>query len=1313
MSFSWCRLGKGAGAGDYHLAHLEAAQTQAAKDSYYTSSSESPGEWWSPDSALIKHARQVEPSEFRAILAGFNPHTGEALVRQTGESHTAGFDMTLSAPKSVSVLWACADDDTRADIERAQTRAVTRAYGFMKDRGLFVTRTGENGANREPAADVAIARFRHHTSRAGDPHLHDHSVISNVCMGADGKTRTLDTADILQWQGAVAAAYRTELAQALGESGFATRKVDRNFEVEGIADDVIKAFSKRRDEIEDAAREAGISTKRDRSKTDKIATSTREKKDLNTTPEELSERWESELKNLGYARKDVVSMAQMAGVKGLVDEKQIACDAIAEAILHESVIEQRHLLRLLLEHGQGKIGIEQVEALIPATGAMQIGTESGKPVYSARHLIGIERQMLLDGIERQQEKGCWYDEKIVRQVLAERPDMIGEQARLLWHVVGGQGVAIGEGSAGSGKSFLTDALVEAAEKSGCRVRGFAPSWKAADVLRRESGIEDIAALQGFVLKLDSGFEKLTKNDVVIVDEAGMVSLLDLAKLLRHARLSGAKVILLGDTQQLEAVGAGAPMVALAREIGSERMSTIRRQRDSTALDGSKIDRRWMRDASMAFAEGRVDTALKAFDAHNRICWCSDRDTALDTLCTDWKAHVRDSPAATHLVIATRNADVRELNPLLRERYRELGRLTGDDIAITAIDRSGFERKLEIAAGDRVTFGERLEQYDINRSDIGTIVDIAPDVNGDHELIIVLDKHTENGTTRRIITAKLSELVGKREFGQLKCIQMQHAYAGTNHLAQGASVDKAFALNAHGMDARASYVAMTRHKFDVQMYVDTDRVIEKLVERSDDGKEPSQDEVKAFVYAESMKQRTKKNIVDYIANKDEWLATGRVEFGERQMPEQKKTDVSPLRERMDIRSQHQVSEPMWPDPDELDRFAHEIDFRSYLENRGWRAVEGKESYGLRMCKGEILRDSKGKFHAAEMVMIKRESRGKWVYTNPKDGKDSGSIIKFVQSREGLNLGQVRKALRPLLRDGAIASPAARQQAAALKAASAAPAEERAIAAVRARFAAMQSGGDSEYLKSRALDKNLPSLFPHDLKIGGKGVLAFAHRDGKGEVCGYEIKGQVGTEKINRFSQGGRKSLFFAGQLAGASRIVLCESAIDALSKRALDRAPPATLYTSMGGRPSAKALEEIAYLVRCHPAGQIEIACDRDGPGLRMAADLAGLVAGVRGPGEGEGLHDFAARQERFAGFELEYQPADRVAQEYSKAAVELMQMLPSLPPGTSITVPVLGRDWNEFLMGQGRTQEQIMILIEEQQEEEREHEMRQTHGMTM
>ncbi len=445
----------------------------------------------------------------------------------------------------------------------------------------------------------------------------------------------------------------------------------------------------------------------------------------------------------------------------------------------------------------------------------QVGRQSGKvaepAIFTTREILRIEYDMAQSAEVLSQRKGFGIAEaKItaaVRSVEAADPQkpfkLDREQVEAVRHVTGDNGIAAVVGLAGAGKSTLLAAARVAWEGERHRVFGAALAGKAAEGLEDSSGIKS-RTLASWELSWENGRDLLDRGDIFIVDEAGMVSSQQMARVLKAAEDAGAKVVLVGDAMQLQPIQAGAAFRAISERIGSAELAGVRRQREA-----------WARDASQLFARGKVEEGLDAYAQRGRIIEAEHRADVVERIVADWTAAREDaiarSRAAGHdgrlrgdemLVLAHTNEDVKRLNESLRAVMNREGALT---------DAREFQTERgvrEFATGDRIIFLEnarfleprarRLGPQYVKNGMLGTVVSTG-DKRGGPLLSVRLD----NG--RDVVISEDSYR------------NVDHGYAATIHKSQGATVDRTFVLATGMMDQHLTYVAMTRHRDDAILY----------------------------------------------------------------------------------------------------------------------------------------------------------------------------------------------------------------------------------------------------------------------------------------------------------------------------------------------------------------------------------------------------------------------------------------------------------------------------------------------------------------
>ncbi len=437
-----------------------------------------------------------------------------------------------------------------------------------------------------------------------------------------------------------------------------------------------------------------------------------------------------------------------------------------------------------------------------------------KARYSTREMIETESGMMQAAERLHQARNHGVDRRYVARAIARQDEAIqksagdvsarlsDEQRQAIAYVTGRERIAAVVGFAGAGKSTMLAAAREAWEAQGYKVHGAALAGKAAEGLEESSGIQS-RTLASWSRGWENNRETIGRGDVFVIDEAGMVGSRQLAHFIGEAEQRGAKIVLVGDHQQLQAISAGAPFRILAERLGHVELSEIRRQREG-----------WQREASVAFATHRTAEGLAAYRDNGNINFSTSGDKARAAIVQDYLADREQRPDGTRVAMAHRRADVRAINQDIRSGLQERGELArgqvpavgSDVIALTFQTNDGSR---EFAPGDRIVFLENSRDLGVKNGMLGTV------------------EHVEAGAPGagpRII-AQLDGPGGKGD-GDSVSIPMDsyqavdHGYATTIHKNQGATVDRAFILASTTMDQHLTYVAMTRHRDGVQLYADS-------------------------------------------------------------------------------------------------------------------------------------------------------------------------------------------------------------------------------------------------------------------------------------------------------------------------------------------------------------------------------------------------------------------------------------------------------------------------------------------------------------
>ncbi len=488
---------------------------------------------------------------------------------------------------------------------------------------------------------------------------------------------------------------------------------------------------------------------------------------------------------LGLAIERVDEHRDIARSNGdkLIANPALALDAITKS---QATFTNRDLAMFVHRHSEGKEQFDRALAAVKASPELvALGKDGrGEERFTSRDMIDTEQRL-----ERATSIMAARSHHAVREQDRERAvaaaerrglSMPAEQRSAFEHVTDGRGLSVIVGYAGTGKSAMLGVAREAWENAGYQVRGLALSGIAAENLESGSGIASrtVASIEH---QLAQGREQLGPNDVLVIDEAGMIGSRQMERIVREAEQRGAKLVLVGDPEQLQAIEAGAAFRSIAERHGSVEITDIRRQREE-----------WQRDATRQLATGRTAEALAAYEQAGYVYAADTREAARSELIERWDRDRSAAPGATRIILTHTRDEVQALNELARERLRRAGQL-GEDVAIKA------ERGERLfAPGDRVMFLKNERSLGVKNGSVGTVESVST-----ARMAVMLDDS-------RVVAFDLKDYA-----------QVDHGYAATIHKAQGVTVDRAYVLATPGLDRHAAYVALSRHRDNVELHYGRD------------------------------------------------------------------------------------------------------------------------------------------------------------------------------------------------------------------------------------------------------------------------------------------------------------------------------------------------------------------------------------------------------------------------------------------------------------------------------------------------------------
>ncbi|PSO21431.1 conjugal transfer protein [Bradyrhizobium sp. MOS003] len=680
------------------------------------------------------------------------------------------------------------------------------------------------------------------------------------------KYRTLEPEKLFEYQLVIGAAFRASLAHRLAAVGFSLREAGRNqFEIAGIPQSTIETFSKRSRQIEElVGRDATGAQK------EMAALATRGSKDEVPVGEILEARWKEELAQTGAdpwkAARDYVPAREIsAAVERDLDPPEIegagpVAIAASKLFRHQSVISRKELVHgALIEAGIRARGIDQVWEELRSyeeCGILRKLTDEKRAEYWTTPAIAVAEASLLRSADRLDEQD-WFRRDSVEAALADAPYLAQEQADAVRFAANRDGVVICEAPAGTGKTVMTQALVEAGRRSGLKILGLAPTWVAADELSKSCGIEACAVAKWRYDHEREIGSKIDAHTLIVVDETGLAGVRDLEKILSIAHQSHAKVVCLGDRRQLQAVPGGSALKAIADVIARGAvLSQVRRQTVE-----------WQRAASMVMARGDSFAGLRAYAEHRNLELVSGEAMAQARVIEIWSKYRREHGDDV-LIVTRRNSDAAALNGAARATLRTEGRLVGEDLSLPAIGRDKKIGTIELAQGDRIRFSENLPEFRIRNGTRGTIERMTRN-DADVQVAVRLDGG-------RVIRTEWGSLARARAEGPPRPPRISLAYAGTAYSVQGRTSAAAVLYVAKPTDAREVYVGLTRHKVDAYVVAERNRLQAAVAKHQlDPRKAPGEAAIFERLFHEAKSYAEKVNVVDFVDDRIEYVRTGQL------------------------------------------------------------------------------------------------------------------------------------------------------------------------------------------------------------------------------------------------------------------------------------------------------------------------------------------------------------------------------------------------------------------------------------------------------
>ncbi len=775
----------------------------------------------------------VGREDLAAMMAGVSPRDGSELRRAGGNgTRVAGIDLTFSAPKSVSALWAVSSPYERARIEAAHAKAVEGALARIEREVELVRTRNEGKLEWQKAERLVAAEFTHTASRltrdqerggVPDPQLHSHLVVLGA-QRADGRFVAVDSRELFRSARGNGAWYRAELAHNLGELGLGvlgrTGRDGRYFEVGGVPSVLTARWSARAGEIEQAARRFRTRYGREprAGELGDLTVSTRGTKTV-TAGVNVDEAWRAVGAEHGLTRERVEALY---GERDREREpRDLARELLGDAVAERATVSERDLKARAYELAAGVCHPREAEQLVKELERSGELVPLEGDLRTTRELRELERATLERASDRAAEPGAPVGEASLKAARIEalremKAPLSIEQREALERVTGEGGVSILVGQAGTGKGAVLGAAAHAWRAAGYEVIGTAVAGATARRLAADAKLKRAMTTDALLHRVENDRVRVDRDTVVVMDEAGMADTRRLAALVKLTAERDSKLLLVGDQAQLPSIGAGGMFEQMQERVPTAELTEVHRAHHE-----------WERQAWAQVRDGQATRALAAYEANDRLHVTETREQAAAQMLERWDQARREHPERkTVMLTDASNAEMDRINAQAQELRAQAG-----DVGAREAQLPG--RPYGLRAGDEVMLTAAFYPPGAERVENGSLAHVV-EVSGDRELTV----RTQEPEPREVA-------LDTQQFAELRLSYAQHVYK-----AQGRTVDEAYVLMGGSQtDRERAYVALTRARERTDVYVCREDLgeqgmdagaIERLAERIEisNAKQPS-------------------------------------------------------------------------------------------------------------------------------------------------------------------------------------------------------------------------------------------------------------------------------------------------------------------------------------------------------------------------------------------------------------------------------------------------------------------------------------------
>lgn len=836
-----------------------------AQHDYYAENNEAIGRWGGKAANALGLSGDIARHDFAMLCDNINPLTHKTLTGRQGKDRTVGYDFTFNASKSVSLAYALGSTEQKNVILNAFHRSVHDTMQEVETGMQARVRASGKNENRL-TENIAYGEFTHFTTRpingVPDPHLHSHCFVFNATYDdQDKKWKAGQFRQINQDTPYYEAIFHSKLAHHLQTAGYRIERTKNGFELAGISKETIEKYSRRTQEIEDYSQEHHITDDKQKSK---VGAKTREAKRTLLSPEAQETEWFSRL-----TPDELTAILSLKQDKAIARGNHVAVNVVNFSLRHhlerKSVASDKEILATAIKSSIGETTPDEIRRAFESNSNILSATEKLRTFITTKDALQEEKQLILYCTKARNRF-----RPINETYQPQNPHLNEQQKAAVRHALSStDGITIITGKAGTGKTTLMKEVRRGILESGKQIFAFAPSSEASRGVQRGEGFENADTVARLIQ--DRSMHSDLKNQIIWVDEAGMLSNIDMNHIFAIANTQGARVILSGDTKQHTGVERGDALRIIQKEAGVKSITVSKIQRQQHAD---------YKDAVHLLSEGKTEQGFKKLDNMGTIKEIADDQERMNAIAKDYfqSTFVENSHSSKDtLVVSPTHAEGDIITQKIRQELKDKGVINKEDRSYTTLKNRQFteaekqqpenymhgdilafyQNSRGIKAGSRfqvlsaddngirttdkggilrtVSFSEtkKFSVYEPQQTTISVGDKLRITANGKSEE----GKHLFNGSTFHVDrfddkgNIELSN--GSKitpDFGYFTL-----GYVSTSHAAQGKTADKVILSQSQATFGASSmeqfYVSVSRGKQAVSIYTDDKEQLMQAVSKS--------------------------------------------------------------------------------------------------------------------------------------------------------------------------------------------------------------------------------------------------------------------------------------------------------------------------------------------------------------------------------------------------------------------------------------------------------------------------------------------------